>query len=157
MYYGHKTKFLWEEAIGSQEAVIALHQLTEAARACKARLEAKFGEKLLTAFSWFDLLRWKSACCLRSDDQNMAVPNLCHTSLRLCISGIMLIFNCKLFVCAEGPFGSWRWDQLPDAHLMRRVFIAQTLLQRLLSCSGVTLNPKGIGFCGLGFRVQHDA
>ena len=130
---GKKTKFLWEEAMGSKEAVIVLHQMREAARVYKARLEAKFDEKLLTAVSCFDLMRWKSACRLRSDDQEMAVPNLCHKSFRLCILGIMLIFNCKLFVCAEGPFGSWRWDQLPDAHLMRRVFIAQTLLQRLLA------------------------
>ena len=83
IYYGFKIKYLWEEEIGSREAVLALHQMKEAARACKARLAAEFDDSLLSDFAAFDLRLWRRCLPRQTENQRMG-KNLVRQYKRLC-------------------------------------------------------------------------
>ena len=84
IYYGHKIKYLWQEDVGAEEAVLALHHMREAARATKARLAAEYDESLLCDFEAFDLKRWH--WCLRraTESQRLGVVNLTRRYKKLC-------------------------------------------------------------------------
>ena len=84
IYYGFKIKYLWEEEIGSREAVLALHQMKEAARACKARLAAEFDDSLLSDFAAFDLRLWRRCLPRQTENQRMGMKNLVRQYKRLC-------------------------------------------------------------------------